>query len=254
MVKMIHKVSVVIPTINLDLLRECVSYMDANAGYPVDELIIVADNPTDMMYNMLIHFCRDRDAKLIINPKKVGIVRSFNLGMKNATNDLIVENAEDLWGLKNYLKILVEQITANPNFGTATVVQSNHPEYTHTQNLCINTRSMLEKLNYYDEIYSPGWYEDTDFVAKQLANGYIPHSIKEARAYHVPHTNKFNNDIIDSHGRIFFERWQVPEWNWLNMPSHSIKDKCTCKVDDVAKKVCGVDSVFLKQRYDKILR
>lgn len=250
---MTHKISVVIPTIDLNLLRECISYMDANAGYPVDELIIVADKPTDMMYNFLIHLVRSRNAKLIINPERVGIVRSFNLGMKNATNDLIVENAEDLWGLKDYLKLLVEAITANPRFGTATVMQSNHMEYTHTQNLAINTRSMLEELDFYDETFSPGWYEDTDFVAKQLANGYIPHSIKEARAYHVPHANKFNNKIIESHGKIFMDRWHVPMWDWLKVPSHSINEPCTCDVNTIAKRITGVDSEFLKKRYVKYL-
>jgi topoisomerase IA-like protein len=70
-------------------------------------------------------------------------VKVFNIGLKKAINELVLQQAKDLWGMKDYVKTLVRTLTDNSNYGTVTVMQSNHAQYVYTQMLSLNLKSML---------------------------------------------------------------------------------------------------------------
>lgn len=245
------KISCVIPTINIELLQNCIKHLYSNSGCPIDELIIVADAPSDQHYSALANLQRFHNARIIINPHRVGLVKSFNLGLKAATNEFVLQHAEDLWGMKNYVKTLVKSLQDNPSYGTTTVVQSNQPQWVHTQMLSLNLKSMLEEVGYFDELYNPGEYDDNDFILKQWVCGYAPHSIKEALAFHVPHAKKYSFYASD-HAQLFFERWKISNWNWLKMPSHSVTEKCCCEQAKVINDVAGTTLEHLKERWSII--
>jgi hypothetical protein len=114
--------------------------------------------------------------------------------------------------------------------------------------LSLNLKSMLEKVNYFSEIYNPGQYDDNDFVLKQWACGYNPHSVKEAWAFHVPHPNKYLTYCV-THEKMFYERWQLERWNWHKMPSHSLFEKCKCSISKIIMDVARTNMEHLKERW-----
>ena len=245
------KLSVVIPSIDLNMLRECIGYLYANAGYPIDELIIVADKPDVMMYNYLIHLVNDYDAVVVIHPIRVGLVRAFNVGLKIAKHELVLQLAEDMWGQPNFVKNLVDALLSNPHYGSVTSLQSNYPDVKFTQMCCLHFKHVLEELGYMDEIYSPMSWEDADYVMKQLANGYIPHGCSDSMVFHYPHQKRDYAYSIQNM-KIFFDRWKVKKWDWYAFPVHASNEKCKCDIDKVVKKICGSTVKHLKKRWMEI--
>jgi len=245
------KLSVVIASINLDMLRGCIGYLYANAGYPIDELIVVVDDANDMMYNFLIHLIRDYQATIILNHDRVGLVRAFNQGLKLARHELVLQLAEDMWGQPGFVKTLVDALLKNPHYGSVTSLQSNYPDVRFTQMCCLHYKHVLEQLDYMDEVYSPMSWEDADYVMKQLANGYIPHGCSDSIVFHYPH-KKRDTPYTYRNMQIFFNRWEVKRWDWYAFPVHSSEDKCKCDIDKVCKRICGVTTKHLKKRWSVI--
>jgi len=245
------KLSVVIASVDLNMLRECIGYLYANAGHPIDELIIVADEPDIMMYNYLIHLVNEYHGITIIQANREGLVRAFNIGLKVAKHELVLQLAEDMWGQPDFVKKLVNVLLSNPHYGSVSSLQSNHPDVRFTQMCCLHYKHVLEELGYMDEAYSPMAWEDADYVMKEFANGYIPHGCTDSLVYHFPH-QKRDYDYWIKNMKIFFNKWKVKKWDWYGMPAHASNEKCECDIDAIIKRTCSSSFKHLKKRWMKI--
>jgi hypothetical protein len=75
-------------------------------------------------------------------------------------------------------------------------------------------RELLERVGYFDEVYNPGYFEETDYCYRAQAKGI---GVGRARAAYVYHKGSasFNrldskSDLFKRNEEIFFRRWGRP--------------------------------------------
>jgi len=87
----------------------------------LDELIIVDDDSTDNS-NFIIHNFKDPRIKLIKNNNNLGVIKSFEISLNNASGDIIFfSDQDDIW-LPNKVNKVVHAFEAN---ATITMVVSD---------------------------------------------------------------------------------------------------------------------------------
>jgi len=249
--------SVVIPCLEINYLRPCIDALYNNAGYPIDELVIVTDKPSWIMWNYLVYLNERYKARIIINPERVGILKSFNQGFKACSNDLILLLCEDIVIYPDAIKILVDEYLRHPEYGCITGTQVNHPDYTFTFVFSLHRKKILEKIDYLDEYFSPKMCDDNDYIVKLWVHGYNPHSCSDALVYHQPH--KIMRMKIEERIKLeniqktkFWNKWKINKWNWLLMPRHKYKEPCNCKLEDIVKRVTTNSLAQIKKRWKEI--
>jgi len=171
------KVSIVIPTYNHcdDLLSPCLESVLKYTDLQDVEIIIVANGCTDNTQDYLA----SKPVKLIWFDKPLGYTKATNEGIKAAVGQYIVTFNNDnvlLDQPKNrWIDLLLEPFNNDPSVAVTGPMKSFCP---HAQRemiiffcACIK-REILDKFGLLDEVFSPGWGEDTDLCCKAVDAGY----------------------------------------------------------------------------------
>lgn len=114
----VSRVSVVMATYNrADDLRESIGEI-FEQDYPALEVIVVNDGSNDNTLAILEHLQTLFDFKLIDNPKNLGLQKSLNRGIEQATGKYIARiDDHDRWTEKSKLSKQVAFLEKNPTIG-----------------------------------------------------------------------------------------------------------------------------------------
>lgn len=164
------KVSIVIPTYNhcSDLLAPCIESIIKYTDLSDIEIIVVANGCTDNTREYL----SDKPIKLVWFDEPIGYTKSTNEGIKAATGEYIILLNNDIELLEQnknrWIDLLMEPFS-DPSVGITGPMKITCP---HAKRdfliffcVCIR-KSMFDKYGLLDEIFSPGYGEDTDFCCR----------------------------------------------------------------------------------------
>jgi len=221
------KCDIIIPVWNEpELTRKCVESIEKNAslGYR----IILVDNASGNETASYLKGLSERNkgrVTLIRNEENVGFPKAVNQGiaLSSAPYLCILNNDTEVY--KGWLSEMIGIAEANPDIGILNPASNNLGLCKPLEGLsgkwiemssCIGfcmliKREVVQKIGKFDEIYSPGNFEDTDFSRRAMKAGYKCVMAKGAYVYHVQNTGfKKRKDWRERFKRnqeIFNERW-----------------------------------------------
>jgi beta-1,4-mannosyl-glycoprotein beta-1,4-N-acetylglucosaminyltransferase len=176
--EMLKKYSVVIPTYNHceDLLKPCLESIKQYTDLQDVEVIVVAngckDNTREYVESLGEPF------NLVWSDEAWGYTKSTNEGIKVSTGEYVVLLNNDtvlLHQEKNTWLKMLQQPFEDPKVGITGPMQAHCP-YAKKDFLiffCVMVRrEMFDKVGLLDEIFNPGFGEDTDFCVKLQDLGY----------------------------------------------------------------------------------
>jgi len=177
-----EKISVIIPTYNHcdDLLRPCIESIVKYTSPDTNlELVISANGCTDNTEKYIKSLSIPFEIKVAFSKEPLGYTKATNEGIKIATGDYIVLLNNDIVLLEQspntWLDILRDPLDQNMQVGLTGPIL-NYCPYTNRHFLiffCVMIRKKLfEELGLLDEIFSPGFGEDTDFCIRAEEAGY----------------------------------------------------------------------------------
>ena len=103
-------VSIVIPTITISYLAECIQSVEKNTFYPNYEIIIVNDGSSEPEFMDYLASTKHRVVHL---PKNVGFARANNEGFKAAKGDYIMTLNADTLVHENWLTIMINTLESS---------------------------------------------------------------------------------------------------------------------------------------------
>jgi len=194
-----RKCSIIIPNWNsLDLLKECLFYIRQNTKRPCE--IIVIDNGSK---DGSPEYLGTSGVKYILNPVNLGFPIAINQGIKAADpkSDICILNVDtqvqDGW-LENLYDTMIEQDYCGLSGPLGNECASGYQRAgyvsrdTNVPNLhgfCILIlRELIEKIGIFDELYSPGGYEDNDYCMRAKIAGYRIYISAKSLVYHKAHS------------------------------------------------------------------
>lgn len=199
-------VSIVIPVFNkVEYTRKCIQALGKNTFAGNYELIVVDNASTDGTAD----FLKSLNGQVIVitNAENIGFTKACNQGAKIARGEYVLFLNNDTEPRSGWLEALTEAFASDPNAGIAGsklvypdgrlqeaggIIFSDgsgwnygrfddpeKPEYNYVREVdyvsgasLMVRRSLLNTLGYFDEQYSPGYYEDTDLCFAARAAGY----------------------------------------------------------------------------------
>ncbi len=198
--------SVIIPVFNkADFTRKCVESVKQNTSDICYELIFVDNASTDETPAYLKSL--RGNTKIITNENNVGFTVACNQGARIAEGEYVVFLNNDTEPQEGWLESLIDLARSDALIGivgsklvypdgrlqeAGGIVFSDgqawnygrlddpeKPEYSYVREVdyvsaasMLIRKELLEKLNYFDERYSPGYYEDTDLCFGARSVGY----------------------------------------------------------------------------------
>jgi GT2 family glycosyltransferase/predicted O-methyltransferase YrrM len=188
-------------------VRECCESIFRNtANY---RLIIIDDQSRDTRLLDYLHEIEQVGrATVIRNPTILGFVKSANKGMAASTNDVVLLNSDTVV-TKNWLSKLRKCAYSNEKIGTTSPFTNNaticsipkffesnqippdftvdslgelvervstceYPTLPTSPGFCMYVkRSVIRKVGFFDECFSPGYEEENDLCMRALKRGYI---------------------------------------------------------------------------------
>lgn len=231
--------SIIIPTYNHcnDLLKPCLESIFKYTNLKDTEVIIVANGCTDNTKEYIESQKQFySNLKLLWHPEAIGYTRATNWGIEQSTGDYVILLNNDTVLLpqseNDWLNILVDPFLKDPSVGM-TGPFMNYCPYAKRDFLiffCVMIkRQMFQKFGLLDEIFSPGYGEDTDFSCRIVDAGYkivqIPDNTREYCDYNV-------------------RTGQFPIYHEGNRTFRELKDN---------GKVLERNNLILQKRYDKTI-
>ncbi|MBF8277131.1 MAG: hypothetical protein HW390_2204 [Candidatus Brocadiaceae bacterium] len=103
-------VSIVIPTITISYLAECIQSIEKNTPYPNYEIIIVNDGSSEPEF---MDYLASTGHRVLNLPKNVGFARANNEGFKVAKGDYIMTLNADTLVRENWLTIMINTLESS---------------------------------------------------------------------------------------------------------------------------------------------
>jgi len=235
-------VSIIIPVFNkIEYTLLCLKSLKENAIHKSLEIIIVNDCSTDQTRDILegisgIH--------LINNAKNKGFIASCNAGAKKARGKYLLFLNNDTQLLEGTITYLVKTMKLDfvgavggkiilPNgrlqeagsiiwkngfcLGYGRGQNPENPEFNFVREvdycsaaLFMTSKSIWNEIGGFDTLYSPGYYEETDYCMKLRENGYRVMYQPLARIIHYEFTSSNRDKAIfmqKTNHKKFFARW-----------------------------------------------
>jgi beta-1,4-mannosyl-glycoprotein beta-1,4-N-acetylglucosaminyltransferase len=228
--------SIVIPTYNKcnELLKPCLESIFTYTS-PDVEVIVVANGCTDNTQEYVqLQQKSYPNLRLLCNSKPMGYTKATNWGIQESTGDYVILLNNDTVLLpqanNQWIDILVKPFLEDLSVGM-TGPFMNYCPYAKRDFLiffCVMIkRQMFHKLGILDEIFSPGYGEDTDFGCRIVDAGY--------KIVQVPDNSR------DYYG-VNRRTGQFPIYHEGNVTFRDLKDN---------GKVLEKNNLILQDRYDK---
>lgn len=169
------KVSIVIPSMTKQLLWDCIDSIIRCTDMDAVEIIVIAQGLDVPDTNP--------DIKITSLPSPIGATKAYNMGMEKASGEYVILMNDDVIIISDkmgmpkgmWLNMLLDPMEADPQIG-ATGPFMAHCPYSNRPFLigfcmCIR-KSVLDQVGHYDEVFSPGFGEDTDLCIRIQGAGY----------------------------------------------------------------------------------
>lgn len=227
-------ISIVIPSFNgKDLLKKNLPGIIRN--FPGIEIIIVDDGSTDKTTD----FIKDKYPfiKIIINKKNFGFSTSANKGILSAKSDLVFLLNNDCLPKENFLNLILPYFKHENTFAVSCAEYKNgktrgrgiggfrrgflyHAPGKLDKNNTLWTfgastiykREIFLKLNGFDEIFNPFYWEDFDLSYRALKSGYKIYFEKNAGVEHEESTTIRKNYSQKQIEQISFRNQLLTCW------------------------------------------
>ena len=150
---------------------------------PPNELIIIDNGSTDGTYLRLVELQRQYQHRLRLkyNETNLGFPVGMNQGLQMASGEYMVCASNDIWFYRpEWLEMLIaplrlnKRILAGPrlvDFNELTRVDGKIIHYLEGWMLAFH-KQFLNDVGYFDEGFSPGWFEDVDLSWRAVRHGY----------------------------------------------------------------------------------
>jgi len=239
--------SILIPTWkNFSYLKLCIESIEKNSIYPHQILVHVNEETKDV-----VDFLISKQIQFTTSSENIGICKALNLISQKATTDYIMYMNDDMYCLPNWDQYLVEEIEAcsTPLFmfsstmiepkesNNNAVIVANYGDSIETFQVDQLTaefasfkhnnwsgsswppnvvhKSMWDKLDGYNEYFSPGMSSDDDFCMRMWLHGCrLFKGIEKSRVYHFQ--CKSTGRIVKNDGRKQFRELYGISQNMFN--------------------------------------
>jgi O-antigen biosynthesis protein len=221
------KCDIIIPVWNeRELTGKCVDSIEKNTTLP--HRIILIDNASGIKTASYLKELSEKDKGgivLIRNEENIGFPRAVNQGIAVSSAPYLCILNNDTEVYKGWLEEMINIAESNPDIGIINPSSNNLGQNKPLEGFsgkwiempsCVGfcmliKREVIQEIGNFDEIYSPGNFEDTDFSRRAAKAGYKCVMAKGAYVYHVQNTGfKKRKDWDEKFKRnlnIFNQRW-----------------------------------------------
>ena len=220
------KCDIIVPVWDeLNFTKNCINELKAHTKYPYR--LIIIDNGSQDPTKVYLESLKESSAEclLIRNNTNLGFVKAINQGFKISTLPYVCLLNNDTRVTKNWLTNLINTIeTAPRNVGianpTSNVFGQNQAENRDNswqemhscKGFCmLIKKEVIAKIGFFDEIYSPGYFEEKDFCQKAINAGYMCILAKGAFVFHK---DKVSFDKIKERDKIFKRNEEIYNKKW----------------------------------------
>jgi hypothetical protein len=221
---------IVIPCYNnLELTKECVESLKEHTASSF-RLVLVNDASTDDTEKYFMELEKDDsiDVRVITQKKNFGFTKSVTNGLRSSkapyvvvlNNDIIVKeewtkSAKELFKKKSSVGIIgpIGHVRLDDERYRWAYKEEGSFKFKHitfvSGSRTIIKREVINKIGYYDSVYSPGYYEDVDFSLRAVLAGFdlykyvIPSEHKRSATFKE---SKWNISEIQSNNRKYLLR------------------------------------------------
>jgi GT2 family glycosyltransferase len=235
------KISIIIPTYNHceDLLKPLCESIIKHTDLANIEIIIVAngciDNTREYVESLGSPF------KLLWIDEASGYTKSTNEGIKASTGEFVIllnndcvvldQNPKGVW-----IDILLEWFLKDERVGITGPMKTFCPEAKRDFLIffCVMIRkSLFTEIGLLDEVFSPGYGEDTDFCAKLENAGYKIVQVLPTQEYYGPNQMKGTFPIYHQ-GNVTFKNWPWGE-ELLKRNNETLRQRYVIGQPDIEK-------------------
>lgn len=228
---------IIIPVCDqLEYTKTCLESIKKHTQYPYR--IIVVDDASDKETQVYLD---DLDKKqkivLIRNETNLGWLKSANKGMCYAKAEYICLMNNDTLATDGWLTEMIDIAKkekdislVNPSWekpkrvsldNYASSIKRFKGQYIETdwaRGFCILIkRQVIDKIGYFDEAYSPGYFDDHDFSVRAIKAGFRCVRAKASFVWHyrnITFQEKLEketfNQIFERNRKIFYQKWGRP--------------------------------------------
>ena len=262
----------------LKTTQDCIESITRNTAYPYRLMIV--DNGSGKETRDYLDSLKagaGLNIELIRNEKNLGFVKAVNQGMKASSAPYICLMNNDTIATDGWLEEMVKIAEAGPEVGIVNPSSNTFgqdpcggsiEEYAaalkrfagRTQELyaargfcMLIKRDLIERIGPFDEIFSIGYFEETDFSYRAQAAGFSIVRAKGAYVYHRENVSfkelKDSKGLFAGNEKIFFERWGRPVRVGYFADNAIARDKIEKIAESVARSGHQI-FIFLKKGID----
>lgn len=235
-------VSIIIPVYNqFNLTMQCLESIRLNTKNLKYEIILIDDCSTDETKNLNYHV---KNIRIIRNEQNLGFLKNCNKAIKYAKGKYIYLLNNDTYVLPNSIEALVETFKDDTKVGAvgsklirpngklqeagslvneygATVAIGNldnplSPQYDIEKEVdycsgasLMTLKSLWDNLGGFDEQFSPGYYEETDYCKRLKTLGYkIIYQPKSEIIHFIGQSfNEKASKLMEINHQKFYDKW-----------------------------------------------
>jgi GT2 family glycosyltransferase len=241
----VEPIEIIVPVYGaVEKVRRCVESVFRYSSEPY-QLVLVDDGNSDLrLKEYLKELSLNRQVIVVRNEKTEGFVRSVNHGLRATVHDVVILNS-DTEVTSRWLEKLHECAYSRPRIGTVTPFSNNAticslpdgtPQKDLPEGFTLDTfsqlvesvsakavapiptaigccmfikRETIDSVGFFDEIFSPGYGEETDFCMRAFKAGYVNVLDASTFVYHegsVSFSEYVGDRLRDSHQTLVYEK------------------------------------------------
>jgi len=194
----------------IELTRDCIESIHKNTKFPYR--LILIDNASDNETKTYLENLRNDprfEVLLIRNEENNGNTKAVNQGLRASNAEFICNLDNDTYVTEGWLTEMVEVAHTDPTIGIVGPAYGGSDPKTHASEdveekgaqvskrkgqilelatidcfCALMKRDVINKIGYWDEAYSPGYFDDTDYSRRAVNGGYRIVCAKGAYVYH----------------------------------------------------------------------
>lgn len=211
------KFSIVIPTYNKceEALRPCLESLVKFTDLSETEIIVVANGCTDGTETFVKSIAEaHKNIKLVWFSEAIGYTKAGNEGIKASSGEFIVLLNNDTVLLdqpqNQWLDILVKPFYEDEKIAITGPMKTFSPSAGRDFLIffCVMiSRRALNEIGLMDEIFAPGYGEDTDWTCRAEDMGWKIKQVPENSSLYYGHNRMTGNFPIYHEGNVTFKNW-----------------------------------------------
>ena len=234
------RIDVIVPVFNaLDQVKECIGSLLA-CGDAATRIIVVDDGSHPHVRDWLVENLTDLpNCLLLLQPKNLGYLQAINRGLDECDSDIVICQNSDTIVFEGFYDRIRATFLSDPKIGIINPVSvwanwsripfpPGHTIYSLAAHLweqhgatvtdisiasgfCFAIRAeALRSIGPFDLAFDPGYWEETDFCMKALANGWRVVAAPGLFVFHHGWSSfgaEHRNAYMERNERVFRARW-----------------------------------------------